>query len=106
MYAIVESGGRQYRAEVGKTIQTEKLPIETGETIDLDKVLLVVDGKERMIGKPMVAGALVRATVVDQIKGKKIRMLKYRPGNRYRIRKGHRQQYTQLRIEEILTGEE
>ena len=104
MYAIVESGGRQYRAEVGQTIQTEKLPYEVGESISLDKVLLVADKKSATIGTPVVQNASVRATVVDQFKGKKIRVLKYRPGNRYRVRQGHRQFYTRLRIDEILTG--
>jgi large subunit ribosomal protein L21 len=103
VYAIVESGGRQYRTEVGKTIQTEKLPYDVGESIDLDRVLLVTDGDNTQIGTPVVAGALVKATVVDQLKGKKIRVLKYRPGNRYRVRRGHRQQYTRLRIDEIIT---
>ena len=104
MYAIIETGGRQYRAEVGQTIQTEKLPYEVGESISLDKVLLVADKESTMIGTPVVQNASVRATVVDQFKGKKIRVLKYRPGNRYRIRQGHRQLYTRLRIDEILTG--
>lgn len=106
MYAIVESGGRQYRAKVGQTIQTEKLPFEVGETVNLEKVLLVADGDKTMIGTPLVAGASVQATVVDQFRGKKIRVLKYRPGNRYRIRQGHRQHYTQLRIDGIVTEEE
>ena len=106
MYAIVESGGRQYRAKVGLTIQTEKLPFEVGETINLEKVLLVADGEQTVIGTPLVAGASVQATVVDQFRGKKIRVLKYRSGNRYRIRKGHRQYYTQIRIDGIVTGEE
>jgi large subunit ribosomal protein L21 len=106
VYAIVESGGRQYRAKVGQTIQTEKLPFEVGETINLEKVLLVADGDKTMIGTPLVAGASVQATVIDQFRGKKIRVLKYRPGNRYRVRKGHRQHYTQLRIDGIVTEEE
>jgi large subunit ribosomal protein L21 len=104
VYAIVETGGRQYRAEVGQTIQTERLPYQVGETISLDKVLLVTDTENTLIGTPVVPNALVRATVVDQFKGKKIRVLKYKPGNRYRVRQGHRQQYTRLRIDEIITG--
>jgi large subunit ribosomal protein L21 len=104
VYAIVESGGRQYRAEVGQTIQTEKLPYEVGETISLDKVLLIADRESASVGRPTVENASVRATVVDQLRGKKIRVLKYRPGNRYRVRQGHRQFYTRLRIDEIITG--
>ena len=102
MYAIVESGGRQYRAEVGQTLQTEKLPYDVGDSIDLDRVLLITDGESTTIGTPLVKGALVKATVVDQFKGKKLRVLKYKPGNRYRVRIGHRQQYTRLRIDEIV----
>ena len=105
MYAIVESGGRQYRAQVGETIQTEKLPYELGATVHLDKVLLVSDGENTVIGKPLVKGAAVEATIVDQFKGKKIRILKYKPGNRYRVRQGHRQNYTRLRIDEIITDQ-
>ncbi len=104
MYAIVETGGRQYHAEVGQTIQTEKLPYEVGTTISLDKVLLVADGKSTTIGTPLVPNASIQATVVDQFKGKKIRVLKYKSGNRYRVRQGHRQFYTRLRIDEIVTG--
>ena len=104
MYAIVESGGRQYRTEIGSTIQTEKLPYQVGDTVNLDQVLLVADGENTTIGMPRVEGAMVKATVVDQSKGKKIRILKYKAGNRYRVRQGHRQHYTRLRIEEIITG--
>jgi large subunit ribosomal protein L21 len=103
VYAIVESGGRQYRAEVGHTIQTEKLPHEVGETITLDRVLLVGDGENTVIGTPVVSGASVEATVVDQFRGDKILVLKYKPKNRYRVRQGHRQHYTRLRIDEIVT---
>jgi large subunit ribosomal protein L21 len=106
VYAIIETGGRQYRTEVGQTIQTEKLPYEKGETISLDTVLLVADKETKLIGAPVVAGASVRATVVDQFRGKKIRILKYKSGNRYRVRQGHRQFYTRLRIDEIITGSE
>ncbi|MBN1317769.1 MAG: 50S ribosomal protein L21 [Anaerolineales bacterium] len=104
MYAIVESGGRQYKTEVGLTIQTEKLPYQVGDIVSLDQVLLVADGEKTTIGMPRVEGAMVKAIVVDQFKGKKIRILKYKSGNRYRIRQGHRQHYTRLKIEEIITG--
>jgi large subunit ribosomal protein L21 len=103
VYAIVESGGRQYRAEVGHTIQTEKLPQDVGETVTLDRVLLVADGEKTVIGTPIVSGASVQATVVDQFRGDKILVLKYKPKNRYRVRQGHRQHYTRLRIDEIVT---
>lgn len=100
MYAIVESGGRQYRAEVGHTFSVEKLPYEVGEQIELD-VLLVSNDEDVRIGQPILEGASVKATVVDQYKGKKIFVWKYRPRKRYRRRKGHRQFYTRLRVDEI-----
>jgi large subunit ribosomal protein L21 len=101
MYAIVRVGGRQYQAEVGKTIVTEKLPYEVGETITLDDVLLIADGDDTSIGMPTVEGASIEAEVVDQFKGKKIRIFKYKPKKRYRRRQGHRQQYTRLQINDI-----
>jgi len=100
VYAIVESGGRQYRAEVGHTFSVEKLPYEVGEQIEMD-VLLVSNDDDIRVGQPVVDGALVKATIVDQYKGKKIFVWKYRPRKRYRRRKGHRQEYTRLRIDEI-----
>ena len=100
MYAIVESGGRQYRAEVGHTFSVEKLPYEVGEQIEMDALLESNDDDVR-VGQPLVDGASVKATVVDQYKGKKIFVWKYRPRKRYRRRQGHRQEYTRLRIDEI-----
>jgi len=100
VYAIVESGGRQYRAEVGHTFSVEKLPYEVGEQIEMD-VLLVSNDDDVRVGQPMVNGASVTATIVDQYKGKKIFVWKYRPRKRYRRRQGHRQEYTRLRIDEI-----
>ncbi|MDT8304562.1 MAG: 50S ribosomal protein L21 [Anaerolineae bacterium] len=107
MYAIVESGGRQYRAEVGHLFSVEKLPHEVGEQIVLDNVLLLADGDDIQVGQPTVSGASVKVTVVEQYKGKKIFVWKYRPRKRYRRRQGHRQQYTRLRIDEInVNGQE
>lgn len=100
MYAIVESGGRQYRAEVGHTFSVEKLPYEVGEQIEMN-VLLLSNDDDIHVGQPLVDGASVKATVVDQYKGKKIFVWKYRPRKRYRRRQGHRQEYTRLRIDEI-----
>lgn len=104
MYAIVESGGRQYRAEVGHSFSTEKLPFEVGEQIELNDVLLLVDDDNVQVGQPTVDGVSVKATVVDQYKGKKIFVWKYKPKKRYRRRQGHRQQYTHLRVDEIVVG--
>jgi large subunit ribosomal protein L21 len=101
VYAIMKSGARQYRATVGDTIRVEKLPIDPGEQIELNEVLLVVDDNEVRIGQPTIDGAKVLATVVAQEKGPKITVFKYRPRKRYRRRAGHRQFYTRLRIDEI-----
>lgn len=102
VYAIVESGGRQYRAEEGHSFSVEKLPYEVGEQIELDKVLLLADGDEISIGRPTVDGVTVRATIIEQLRGKKILVWKYKPSKRYRRRKGHRQSYTRLRVDEIV----
>ena len=102
MYAIVRTGGRQYRAEVGETIDVEKLPFNEGDPVELEEVLLVAsDNGDPMIGQPLVEGARVKATVVKQFRGPKIIIWKYKPKKRYRRRKGHRQYYTRLKIESI-----
>jgi large subunit ribosomal protein L21 len=104
MYAIVECGGRQYRAEEGRNLSVEKLPYEVGEQIELDNVLLLSNGAGVQIGQPSVSGASILATVVDQYRGKKIFVWKYKPKKRYRRRRGHRQYYTKLRVDTIVTG--
>ncbi|MCP4357467.1 MAG: 50S ribosomal protein L21 [Chloroflexi bacterium] len=104
MYAIIESGGRQYRAEAGNSFVTEKLPYEVGEQIELNKVLLLTNGEEVTVGQPVVEDVTVKATVVEQFRGKKIFVWKYKPKKRYRRRQGHRQSYTRLRIDEIVLG--
>jgi large subunit ribosomal protein L21 len=101
VYAIIESGGRQYRAEEGHSFSVEKLPYEVGDEIEFDNVLLVADDEQVAVGAPYLPGASVRATVVDQYRGKKILVWKYKPKKRYRRRAGHRQHYTRLRIDEI-----
>lgn len=102
MYAIVRSGGCQYRVSVGDQLLVEKLPFQPGQEITIDEVLLVATGDEVRIGTPLINGARVRATVLGQEKGPKIRIFKYIPKERYRRRKGHRQTYTRLRIDEII----
>ena len=104
MYAIIRSGGRQYRAEVGKTIDVERLPNEVDESIEVTDVLLVGDGDSTMVGQPLVAGAKVTVTVVDQYRAKKVMVYKYRQRTNYRRRYGHRQYYTRLRVDEISVG--
>jgi large subunit ribosomal protein L21 len=102
MYAVIKTGGKQYRVSAGDSIDVEKLPHEVGEQIELDQVLLVANGNGSKIGQPLVEGAKVRATVTRQAKGRKVIVFKYRPRNRYRRKKGHRQHYTRLRIDEIV----
>ncbi|HSR32164.1 MAG TPA: 50S ribosomal protein L21 [Anaerolineae bacterium] len=102
MYAVVKTGGKQYRVSPGDSIEVEKLPFEVGEKIELDQVLLVANGSGAKIGRPLVKGAKVKATVTRQAKGRKVIIFKYRPSKRYRRRRGHRQHYTRLRIDEIV----
>ena len=102
MYAVVKTGGKQYRVSPGDSIDVEKLPYEVGEQVELDEVLLVANGKGAKIGRPLVKGAKVKATVTRQAKGRKVIIFKIRPSKRYRRRKGHRQHYTRLRIDEIV----
>jgi large subunit ribosomal protein L21 len=102
VYAVIRSGARQYRANVGNTILVERLPAEVGEQLELDDVLLVVDDERVEVGKPTVEKAKVLATVVAQEKGPKIRIFKYHPRKRYRLRAGHRQRYTRLQVDEIV----
>jgi large subunit ribosomal protein L21 len=102
MYAVIRSGGRQYRAEAGMTIDVERLPIAVGENIVLDDVLLVSDGDNTVIGQPLVEGASVRATVVEQFRGDKVIVFKYRQRTNYRVKRGHRQYHTRLHIDEVI----
>jgi large subunit ribosomal protein L21 len=102
MYAVVRTGGKQYRVSPGDSIDVEKLPYEVGEQIELDEVLLVANGPGAKIGRPLVDGAKVKATVTRQAKGRKVIIFKYHPSKRYRLKKGHRQHYTRLRIDEIV----
>lgn len=101
MYAIFRTGGKQYRAEVGNTLDVDKLPNEVGDSIEISDVLLVGDEDNTVIGQPLVEGAAVKATVVEQFRGKKIIVYKYRQRTNYRRKQGHRQYYTRLQIDDI-----
>jgi large subunit ribosomal protein L21 len=103
VYAVVKSGARQYRASVGDTILVERLPAQVGQQVELDQVLLVTDGEQVEVGRPTVEGARMLATVMAEEKGPKVRIFKYHPRKRYRRRAGHRQRYTRLRVDEIVT---
>jgi len=104
MYAVIETGGKQYRVEVGTELQVELLDVEPGNTITLDRVLLVADGDQASIGQPLVANAAVSAEVVRQARGDKVISFKYRPKARRRVKHGHRQELTVLRISDITLG--
>jgi large subunit ribosomal protein L21 len=100
-FAIVESGGKQYRAIEGRTIEVDRLPVEAGKKFDIERILLMADGDDVLVGTPIVSDMLVKVTVVDHTKGPKIDRFKYRPKKRIRVRGGHRQQYTRLLVDFI-----
>jgi large subunit ribosomal protein L21 len=102
-YAIVQSGGKQYKAVEGATIDVDRLPLEEGKKLDISDVLLISDEGKITVGTPNVAGAKVSATVVDQFKAPKVIVFKYKSRQRYRVKQGHRQQYTRLMIDKIST---
>src|SRR6185503_21026608 len=101
MYAVIETGGKQYRVEVGTELEVELLDAEPGASITLDRVLLVADGDVSAIGRPVVAEAAVEAEVVHRDRGEKLISFKYRPKARSRVKKGHRQELTILRITDV-----
>jgi large subunit ribosomal protein L21 len=100
MYAVVKTGGKQLRVEPGDVIDVELLGGSAGDKVELDQVLMVV-GDETRIGRPLVEGARVVATIEGESKGPKIKIFKYRRRKRYRLRKGHRQHYTRIKIDSI-----
>ena len=101
MYAVVETGGKQYRVELGSELVVERLTGDPGDTINLDRVLLVADGDAAQIGTPTVGDALVTASLVRHDRGDKVIVFKYRPKARHRAKKGHRQEQTVIRIADI-----
>ncbi len=104
MYAVIETGGKQYRVEVGTVLEVELLDVEPGQSITLDRVLLVADGDTSAVGQPIVDGAAVEAQVVGATRGDKVIAFKYQPKARRRVKKGHRQNLTVLRISDIRLG--
>jgi large subunit ribosomal protein L21 len=101
MYAVVTTGGKQYRVEPGTMLSVEKLAIEPGETVTFDRVLLVGDGDQTTVGTPTVAGASVSGTVLGEERGPKIVIFKFKQKVKYRRHTGHRQHLTRVRIDEI-----
>ena len=101
MYAILETGGKQYKVVPGQTIDVECLEANAGDTVELERVLMVAEGDDIRVGRPVLDGASVLATVVEHGRGRKLIVFKYRAKQRYRRKTGHRQGYTRLRIDEI-----
>jgi large subunit ribosomal protein L21 len=101
MYAVIETGGKQYRVQEGDVLKVEKLPIEVGNTIEFDRILTVVNNGDVKIGRPVVEGAKVMAKVLEQDKSKKIIVFKYKAKSNYRRKQGHRQPFTRIVIEKI-----
>jgi len=98
MYAVVVTGGKQYRVEQGSKVRVEKLSGEAGSTVTLDQVLMVGDGSDIKVGTPTVDGASVTAEIVGQGRGKKVDIIKFRRRKHHMKRQGHRQAYTELKI--------
>ncbi|NOG31776.1 50S ribosomal protein L21 [Halomonas sp. TBZ9] len=98
MYAVIKSGGKQYRVQEGQTLKLEKLEIPTGEIIEFDEVLLVADGDDVTVGAPLVEGAKVSAEIVDHGRAKKINIIKFRRRKHSMKRQGHRQWFTEVKI--------
>jgi large subunit ribosomal protein L21 len=101
MYAVIATGGKQYRVEEGAVLRVEKLEAEPGSTIEFDQVLLLADGEKITVGKPLLKGSKVSATVESHGKGDKVSIVKFRRRKHYMRMKGHRQQYTQVRVTAI-----
>ncbi len=101
MYAIIETGGKQYKVEEGQVIKVEKLGVESGSEYTFDNVLVVANGEDVKFGQPFVSGASVKATVMGDGKNKKVIVYKYKAKKGFHKKKGHRQPFTQLKIEKI-----
>jgi large subunit ribosomal protein L21 len=102
MYAVIQTGGKQYRVKSGEQVKIEALAAEVGAAVSFDRVLMLGEGEGVRIGAPFVAGAAVKATVVSQGRGEKIRIFKLRRRKHFAKTQGHRQSYTEVRIDEIV----
>jgi len=103
MYAVIKTGGKQYKVSEGATLKVEKINADEGATVELDQVLMIVDGDSVNVGSPLVAGGKVTATVKSHGRGKKIEIIKFRRRKHHRKQMGHRQSYTELQITGIQT---
>jgi len=102
MYAVIQTGGKQYRVKSGEQVRVELLPEAVGAAISFEKVLMLGEGDSVRVGTPLVAGAKVKATVVAQGRGEKVHIFKMRRRKHYQKSQGHRQSYTEVRIDEIV----
>ena len=101
MYAVIKTGGKQYRVSSGEKLKVEQLAADVGSEITIDQVLMVADGDKVSIGKPLVEGASVKATVVNHGRGEKVRIFKMRRRKHSKKQQGHRQNYTEIQVEQI-----
>ena len=101
MYAVIKTGGKQYRVAKGDKLKVEKLPVEAGASVDISDVLMVGDGDNVTVGAPLVDGGIVKATVVSHGRHKKIEIVKFRRRKHHQKRTGHRQDYTEIEITDI-----
>ena len=102
MYAVIATGGKQYKVSEGDILRVEKIPGDVGQSVSLDKVLMLANGEDIKIGKPVIENAAVNASIVEQGKNKKVLVFKYKRRKRYRRTQGHRQMFTAIRIENII----
>ncbi len=101
MYALIAIKGKQYKAVKGETLRVDLFAEEVGTSLECDKVMLISDGKKSVVGQPYIQGASVKLSLGEAIKGKKIRVFKYKRRKKYRLTKGHRQQYSLVTVEDI-----
>ena len=104
MYAVIKTGGKQYRVVAGEKLKIEQIPAEVGAEITLDQVLMVGEGESVKVGAPLVAGASVKCTVVSHGRHDKVKIFKMRRRKHYQKRQGHRQNYTEIRIDDIVAA--
>ena len=104
MYAVIQTGGKQYRVVQGSTLKVEKIEAEEGASVELDKVLMVADGDDVKVGAPYVDGGNVTATVKSHGRGKKVNIVKFRPSKQHNKSHGHRQAFTEIEVTGISAG--
>ena len=104
MFAVIKSGGRQYKVSVGQKLEVNRLPVEVGKQVQFEEVLLISDAGNTMVGSPIVADAMVLATAIEHARGEKLIVFKYKSKKRYRHRRGHRQELTVFTIDDIVSA--